>query len=113
MKLLIKIILILPFFFACSKDKSDARKMVGTWKREFRNGMTGQILLEDTVYIDKEYFKLDNIDYNFYLKNDSLILIKDADTLTYCYEFITENQIRINCFSPIEEGLYYQLKRIK
>jgi hypothetical protein len=104
--------LLLILVVSCNKDKSDARKMVGTWKREFRNGMTGQILLEDTVYIDKVYFKLDNIDYNFYLKNDSLILIKDADTLTYCYKFITENQIRINCFSPIEQGLYYQLKRL-
>ena len=113
MKTKIVISLLLILLVSCSKDKSDTRKMVGTWKREFRNGMTGQILLEDTVYIDKVHFKLDNIDYSFFLKNDSLFLINDADTLSYCYEFITDNQIRINCFSPIEEGLYYQLKRIK
>ena len=112
MKIILYVFTFALLIYSCNKEKSDAQKMVGTWKREFRNGMTGQILLEDTVYIDKVHFNLDNIDYSFFLKNDSLFLINDADTLTYCYDFITENQIRINCFSPIEVGLYYQLKRI-
>lgn len=112
MKIIMYVFTFLLLIYSCNKEKSDARKMVGTWKREFKNGMTGQLLFEDTVYIDKKHFKQDNVFYNFYLKNDSLILIKDEDTSTYCYNFITDNQFTIRCFSSLEEGLYYHLKRI-
>jgi len=112
MKIIMYVFSFVLLIYSCNKDKSDTRKMVGTWKREFKNGMTGQLLSEDTVYIDNNHFKQDNVFYNFYLKNDSLILIKDEDTSTYCYNFITDNQFTIRCFSSLEEGLYYHLKRI-
>lgn len=112
MKYTTYIFTIVLLIYSCSKYKSDARKIIGSWKREFRNGMTGQLISIDTIYFDKTHCKQYNELSSYYLKNDSLVLIKNFDTLTYCYRFSTNNILTIRCFSFPDEALYFNLRRI-
>jgi hypothetical protein len=101
MKLLIKIILILPFFFACSKDKSDARKMVGTWKRSVYDPMSNSILHVDTVHFtknqftEKDFLTQNNITSPYYLSNSNIYIIYSIDTSFYSYNFTDKNSITL------------------
>lgn len=97
MKTKIVISLLLILLVNCSKDKSDTRKMVGTWKRIQVNFISGSSTILDTVVITKNQFtsKYDNSRY--YLANDSLYFISQSSS-SNCgyYHFTNKNNFTLN-----------------
>ena len=97
MKIKIVISLLLIVLVSCNKDKSDTRKMVGTWKRIHVDFISGSSTVLDTVVFTKNQFtsKYDNSRY--YLANDSLHFISQTSTSNYgYYHFTDKNNFTLN-----------------
>ena len=89
--------LLLILVVSCSKDKSDARKMVGTWKRIQVNFISGSSTVLDTVVFTKNQFTSKYGNYTYYLENDSLYFISQSST-SNCgyYHFTDKNNFILN-----------------
>lgn len=93
--------LLLILVVSCSKDKSDARKMVGTWKRSVYDPMSNSILRVDTVHFtknqftEKDFLTQNNITYPFYLSNSNIYFIESSDTSFYSYNFTDKNSFTL------------------
>lgn len=105
--------LLLILVVSCSKDKSDARKMVGTWKRDLVDGMTGNILGTDTVIFSKQNFTQNNVTYNYYIGNGNLNFYQTNDTSSLCYSFMNKDKFTLGCFSSPGGSYNYILTRTR
>jgi hypothetical protein len=112
MKTIILISLLIVFLFSCEKVKTDNEKMMGTWKRDLIDGMTGNILSTDTVLIKKNQIIQNNITYNYYLNNGNIYFYQTNDTSSYCYNFFNENQFSFGCFISPGDSYTYLLNKI-
>jgi len=114
-KLVISLLLIL--LVSCNKDKSDTRKMIGTWKRSLYNGMNGNLIRVDTVHITKNQFTepdfltQNNITRPFYLSNSKIYFVGSVDTAEFCYSFANKKKFTINC--GYLQGNEFRLTKIK
>jgi hypothetical protein len=90
--------LFLILVVSCNKDKSDTRKMVGTWKRISVDFISGSSTVLDTVVFTKNQFTSKYGNYTYYLANDSLYVISElSDTSIYGnYRFIDKNNFTLN-----------------
>ena len=101
MKTKIVISLLLILLVSCSKDKSDTRKMVGTWKRSVYDPMSNSILRVDTVHIsknqfsEKDFLTQNNITRPFYVYNSKIYINQSLDTAEYCYNFENKNSFTL------------------
>ena len=112
MKTKIVISLLLILIVSCSKDKSDARKMVGTWKRSLYDPMVGNITSIDTVYITKDKFTTNISTRTYYLKNNEMILLTTtSDTTIYCYSIIDKDNFTLGCWYL--NGKEFRLTKLK
>ena len=112
MKTKIVISLLLILAVSCSKDKSDARKMVGTWKRSLVSFFGGSPTIVDTVIITKKNFTDKYGTFTYYLTNDNLYLISNTtDTSFYSYKITDENSFRLDGWFLLDG--YFQLTKIK
>jgi hypothetical protein len=99
MKTKLVISLLLIVLVSCNKDKSDARKMVGTWKRSLYDTMYGGIISIDTVYITKDKFTTNISTRTYYLKNNEMILLTStSDTTIYCYSIKDKEHFTLGCW---------------
>jgi len=93
----IVISLLLIVLVSCNKDKSDARKMVGTWKRINVNFMNGSSNVLDTVVFTKNQFLSKYGNCKYYLANDSLYFILQTSISNYgYYHFTNKNNFTLN-----------------
>ncbi|NBR15922.1 MAG: hypothetical protein EBU01_15300 [Crocinitomicaceae bacterium] len=101
MKTILIISLLLIVLVSCNKDKSDARKMVGTWKRSVYNPMSNSILRVDTVHFtknqftEKDFLTQNNITSSYYLSNSNIYFISGIDTFFYSYNFTDKNSFTL------------------
>ncbi len=101
MKIKIVISLLLIVLVSCNKDKSDTRKMVGTWKRSVYDPMSNTILPVDTVHFtknqftEKDFLTQNNITRSYYLSNSNIYIIKSIDTSFYSYNFTDKNSFTL------------------
>ena len=103
--------LLLILLVSCNKDKSDTRKMVGTWKKSLVIYFGGSTSVIDTVVITKKHFTDNSGTYKYFLANDSLFLISNTtDTSFYSYKITDENSFRLDSWF-LQDG-YFQLTKI-
>jgi len=97
MKIKIIISLLLILVVSCNKDKSDTRKMVGTWKRISVDFISGSSTVLDTVVLTKNQFSSKYGNCKYYLANDSLYFILQTSTSNYgYYHFTDKNNFTLN-----------------
>jgi hypothetical protein len=93
--------LLLILVVSCNKDKSDARKMVGTWKRSVYDPISNSILRVDTVHFtknqftEKDFLTQNNITSSYYLSNSNIYIIYSIDTSFYSYNFTDKNSFTL------------------
>ena len=93
--------LLLILVVSCNKDKSDARKMVGTWKRSVYDPMSNSILRVDTVHFtknqftEKDFLTENTYTSSYYLANSNIYLISGVDTIVYSYNFTDKNSFTL------------------
>ncbi len=101
MKTKIIFALLLNLVVSCNKDKSDARKMVGTWKRSVYDPMSNSILHVDTVHFtknqftEKDFLTENTYTSSYYLANSNIYLISGVDTIAYSYNFTDKNSFTL------------------
>jgi hypothetical protein len=99
MKTKIFISLLLILVVSCNVDKSDTRKMVGTWERGLYDSWDGSLISVDTVYITKDKFTTNISTRTYYLKNGEMILITStSDTTIYCYSIYDKEHFTLGCW---------------
>lgn len=99
MKTILYISIFTLLLLSCDKDKSDARKMVGTWKRSLHDAWIDSTINVDTVYINKDKFKSNNSTGSYYLSNGNMYVIyNNSDTVIYCYSLESKNSFRLGCW---------------
>lgn len=99
-------------FFSCGdKEKTNQEKVIGTWKREVRDGITGKISIPDTFTFTSNSLIVKNKNYSYQIDDKNFFYFSGSDTISYCYKFISETNIELGCFiSP--GGLFMNLKKI-
>ncbi len=99
MKVKFVISILLIILTGCNKDKTDARKMVGTWKRSLHDTWIDSTINVDTVYITKDKFTSNNSTGSYYLSNGNMYVIyNNIDTVIYCYSLESKNSFKLGCW---------------
>lgn len=99
MKVKFVISILLIILTGCNKDKTDARKMVGTWKRSLHDTWIDSTINVDTVYITKDKFTTNISTRRYYLKNNEMILLTStSDTTIYCYSIKDKDYFTLGCW---------------
>lgn len=94
-----------------NKDMINEERIIGTWNTAVISGWDGSILHTDTVQISKTNIKLSKINYTYFIKDTSLFLIKNSDTLSYCFVFISDKNMQWKCFASPDDRFFNLLKQ--
>lgn len=108
-KIIFITVLIISILAACKKEKTNQEKMIGNWKRDKINELTGNIVSLDSVFITSSSINMGNTIYPYFLKDNTINFINNTDTFIYYFQFVSETNMKWNTWAS--NDFYYYLTK--
>lgn len=92
-------LIIFLLWFSCSEnERTNQEKIVGSWKRTAKDRITGIGGIVDTFTFTSTDVTIRKNVYKYKIDDSHIYYFVQSDTVSYCYKFLSDHDIKLDCF---------------